>query len=419
VRRAGGGLRLDLAGTPPEEVASLVVDWPAAGLLPATLIDTPGISSLSTGTSARTRTFLEPEDRLPGADAIVFLTRQMQPDDIAHLTAFQASTGADAMHTTTITVLSRADELGAARLDALHAADAVAARMAADPAVRAVTSTVLPVAGLLALAGRTVRHGDYVALRSIADGPPADVETMLLSADRFCRPDAPSAVSRAVRVSLIERLGLFGVRLSVALIRMGVDDAQTLADEFVRRSGLAALERSISVQFTHRGTQLKAGTALRTVETVLRERPLPGSDQLWADLERLGLSSDDLVELALLARSRTPDGPLPDGLRAEGERLLGGEGPDAAARLGLPADASPSELRSAALEALARWQQAGADPLARRATIDAIGVVSRAIEALLADLDGWRSVGGATQPAAGRWREEQDDGEHDEARLSY
>jgi hypothetical protein len=288
--------------------------------------------------------------------------------------------------------------------------------MAADPAVRAVSSTVVPVAGLLALAGRTVRHGDFVALRTLARGHPGDAEAMLLSADRFCRPDAPLPVSADVRAALLDRLGLFGIRLSVALIRAGIADAQSLADELVRRSGLGELERLIAAQFTHRGAQLKASMALRTVEAVLRERPLPGSDQLWGDLERVRLSSDDLVELALLARSRAPDGPLPAELRAEGERLLGADGPDAPARLGLPADAPEEALRAAALEAMARWRQAGADPLARRATVDAIDVVTRSCEALLAGLDG-PSVVRSAQPAAGRTREEQDEGEHDEARL--
>ena len=418
VRRVEGGLRLDLAGTPVEEATHLVVDWPASGLAPATLIDTPGLSSLSADTSARTRSFLEPEDsRLPGADAVVFLTRQMQPEDIAHLAAFQAGTGAQDVHTTTITVLSRADEVGAARLDALHAAEGVARRMAADPAVRAVSSTVLPVAGLLALAGRTVRHGDFVALKSLAGTGPGELETMLLTADRFARPDAPVGVTRPVRVALLERLGLFGVRMSIALIRAGIDEAQTLAEELVRRSGLAELERLIAVQFTHRGAQLKTATALRTVERVLRERPVPGTDQLWRDLERLRLSSDDVVELALLARSRAADGPLPAGLRAEGERLLGATGLDPAARLGLPADAGRDDLRSAALAALERWRTAGSDPLARRATVDAIDVVTRACEALLADLDEPRSVAESPQPRPRRADEQEGEGEHEEAGL--
>ena len=406
VRRSGDGLQLDLAGTPPERVAFLAVDWPAGGLAPATLIDTPGIESLTREASARTEGFLDSGDRLPGADAVVFLTRQMQAGDLAFLAAFQAATGAGDVHTTTITVLSRADEIASGRLDALQAADGVARRMAGDPAVRAVSDTVVPVAGLLALAARTLRHSDFVALRSLANDRPEDVQTLLLSADRFTRPDAPAPVSRDVRASLLERLGLFGIRLSIALIRAGIADAQALAEELERRSGLAALQRLIAVHFTRRGSRLKAMTAVHNLESVLRERPMAGNDDLWRELERLRLASHDVEELGLLARSRAVDGPLPGPLRAEGERLLGAEGAAPRERLGLPAETPAEAVRAAALGALGRWRAAAADPLAPRATVDAIELVVRSCEEMLAGLDRQGSVGVPAQPGPGGVRDQ-------------
>ncbi len=392
VRRADGGLRLELDGAPPEEVAQLVVDWPTDDLLPATVVDTPGIASLSTGTSARTHGFLGADDGPAGADAVVFLTRQPQPEDLAVLAAFQAGTAGEGALTTTITVLSRADEVGAGRLDALLAAEAVARRMSADPQVAAVSSAVVPVAGLLALAGRTLRHGDFVALRALADADQSQVSRMLLTADRFTRPEAPVPLSAEVRTALLDRLGLFGIRLSIALVRAGVPDATALAEELLQRSGLAELRRLLRVHFTERGAQLRAGTALRQLEAVLAEHPGAGDDGLRAGLERLRLASPDLAELDLLARSRAAGSPLPPLLRAEGERLLGAEGTGPAARLGLPEGAPDDELCAAAAGALARWRTAADDPLAGRATADAAEVVVRACEALLAGLD--RSVTG-------------------------
>ena len=44
-----------------------------------------------------------------------------------------------------------------------------ARRTAEDPAVRALGAGVLPVSGLIGLAGRTLRHRDFVALKSLAD----------------------------------------------------------------------------------------------------------------------------------------------------------------------------------------------------------------------------------------------------------
>ncbi|MGY1663657.1 dynamin family protein [Geodermatophilus sp. SYSU D00705] len=390
VRRADGGLQLDLGGTPAEEVEHLLVEWPAADLLPATVVDTPGISSLSAGTSARTRTFLDAGEGPSGADAVVFLTRQPQPEDVAVLAGFQDDSGAAGAHTTTITVLSRADEIGAGRLDALHAAGAVARRMSEDPALQAVSSAVVPVAGLLALAGRTLRHGDFVALRTLAGADQQQVAAMLLTADRFTRPEAAVPLAHDVRVSLLERLGLFGIRLSIALVRAGIADASALADELLRRSGLTELQRLLRVHLTARGDQLKAGTALRLLAGVLAEHPVEGADDLRAGVERARLAARELDELALLARARAAGSPLPEVLRPDAERLLGAEGTTPAARLGLPEDTAAADLRAAARTALDRWRAAAGDPLAARATADAAALVVRTCEALLAGLDGWR-----------------------------
>ena len=48
-RRRDGALVIDLGGTPAERLDRLVVDWPAQTLRAATLIDTPGIASITGG----------------------------------------------------------------------------------------------------------------------------------------------------------------------------------------------------------------------------------------------------------------------------------------------------------------------------------------------------------------------------------
>jgi hypothetical protein len=250
-----------------------------------------------------------------------------------------------------------------------------------------VSSAVVPVAGLLALAGRMMRHRDFVAFRSLATADPDDVDTMLLSADRFTRADAPVPLSADVRASLLDRFGLFGVRLSVVLLRTGVADAPALAEELLRRSGLDELQELIAVHFTRRGAQLKAANALRRLEQVLRSAPHPGTGSLWAGLERLRLSATDLAELELLARLRAVDGPLPSALLPEAERLLGAAGTGPAERLGLPAGTSREDLRAAAVEAVRRGRDEAADPLLPRAAADAMGVVVRSAESVLAGLD--------------------------------
>ncbi|MGY2127787.1 dynamin family protein [Blastococcus sp. SYSU DS0617] len=402
VRRVDGGLVLDLAGTDAEDVDHLRVDWPTPGLAEATLVDTPGIASLSTGLSARTRAFLEPPDGLPGADAVLFLTRQLQADDVEVLRTFQARTARAGHETTTITVLSRADEIGSASLDALAQAGAVAERMAADPAVAEVSSTVLPVAGLLGMAGRSLRHADFVALRSLSRTPPGDLQPVLLTADRFSRPEVPGEVAQGIRRSLLERLGLFGVRLSIALLRAGIDSADGLADELVRRSGLEELRRRMAAEFTAHGALLQQGSALAVVEWALRSAPAEGDERLRSDLERLRLAERDVVELAELRRPGGGMDALPEDLRAEGARLLDTHGGSPADRLGLPGSNTPPEaLRAAAAAALDRWQAQAEDPLVTRAVRDAASAVVRSLEAVLAELEEEASLVPGAQPAAG------------------
>jgi hypothetical protein len=282
--------------------------------------------------------------------------------------------------------------------------------MSEDPAVRAVSAAVVPVAGLLALAGRTLRHGDFVALRSLAGADQAQVAAMLLTPDRFCRPEAPVPVAQDVRVSLLDRLGLFGIRLSLTLIRAGVPDASALAEELLRRSGLSELQRLMRVHLTDRGALVKAGTALRLLQTVLDEHPVDGADALSAGVERVRLATPGLAELELLARARSAGSPLPEQQRPDAERLLGAEGTGPAARLGLPEDTPHADLRAAARAALDRWRAAAEDPLGGRASADAAEVVVRSCEALLAGLDGWgASATGAPGEGAGRAAQQGDE----------
>jgi hypothetical protein len=398
VRRDDGALRLDLAGTAADDVDRLVVDWPSPPLQGLTLVDTPGTASLTTTAGERTTGFVGGDDGV-GPDGLVFLTRRVQPEDLALLTAFRTATGS-ALHTTTLFVLSRADEVGSGQLEAMLAARDLALRTADEPAVRALGTPVVPVAGLLGLAGRLLRHRDFVALRNLANAPASDVEDMLLTADRFCRAEAPVPLSAAMRTSLMAELGMFGIRVSIALIRGGVATPDALAEELVRRSGLAELERLVSVHFRRRSDVVRAAAAMHAVEHVLRSSPVAGDGRVWAHLERVRLASHDVRELDLLARLGATEGPLPRGLQAEAGRLLGGDGPDAAARLGLAEDAGADEVRSAALAAVRTWRDRAGDPLAGRTTADACEVLARSAEGILAGLDRAESVGLAAQPGA-------------------
>ena len=401
VRRTDGQLLLELPGTTPDEVDRLVVDWPADRLAGITLIDTPGISSVSPAAAGRTGSLVTPDGgAVSGADALLFLTRQVHAEDAAFLRRFQSGPGTGGAAAATLTVLSRADEVGSARLDALRSASRVARRTADDPALRQTSSAVLPVAGLVALTGRTLRHAELLGLRALAALPPAELETLLISADRFVRPTATAVLPADARARLLTRLGLFGVRLAASLVRGGASDAASLSAELVRRSGLAELERSIDLQVRARAEQLRTRSALDGLEWGLRTAPRPGDAALWSQLEQLRADGHELAELDLLARMGGPSSPVEAGAAAEAFRLLGGAGTTPAHRLGMP-DGTPSgELGDRAGSALDGWRARAEDPLAPRSATVAAGVVVRSVEGLLHELAGSAPAGSLVQPAA-------------------
>ncbi|WP_370276028.1 dynamin family protein [Georgenia sp. SYP-B2076] len=387
VRRVDGLLRLDLGGTPAEEVARLVVDWPAKSLREVTLIDTPGIASLSGDVSARTTAFLTPEDAPSEADAVVYLMRHLHASDIHFLEAFRDTAAGRSGTVNALAVLSRADEVGAGRLDSLVSARDVARRYRDDAALRPLALAVVPIAGLLAQSARTLRQAEFTALTELARLSREDRELLLISADRFVSDTARVDVDPRMRANLLERFGLFGIRLALVLIHGGgITEPTALARDLARRSGLHELLRLLDGQFQARADHLKARTALVGIEALLRERPRPGTERLAASLERIQASAHEFRELRLLATSRTTGLGLAPGLAEEAERLVGGRGVSPARRLGGPESASAEELRSAALASLGRWRALAENPFTDRATAEVCHVVVRSCEAILAEV---------------------------------
>ncbi|MCY7341601.1 MAG: dynamin family protein [Pseudonocardia sp.] len=386
IERAGGSLRIDLAGTPADDVDRLVVTWPSASLRTTALIDTPGIGSLSIGTSARTHQFLTPEDSPTAADAVLYLMRHLHSTDVGFLEAFHDQGVARAAPVNTIAVLSRADEVGVGRPDALLSARRIASRYRSDNQLRGLCQTVVAVAGLLAHTARTLRQEEYVALTRLAALPGDELDMLLLSADRFVAADGTVELSPEVRGALYDRLGMFGLRLSTTLIRQGVGGSAALATELVRRSGLDELRRVLATQFTERRDLLKARSALIALDLVLRRDPRPAAAPLIAEVERILDGAHEFAELRLISELRGRVVRLPRELVDEAERLLGAEGDVAARRLGVDIGSDPAELRAAALDALGQWRRRADSPLSNRAVAGAARVVVRSCEGILATL---------------------------------
>lgn len=384
--RLDDSVAVDLGGLAPEEVERLDVEWPSSSLREMTLIDTPGIGSLSGAPSASTVEFLTPgEGRETDADAVLYLMKHLHTTDVDFLSAFHDEEVSQATPVNAVAVLSRADEVGGGRLDSLESAAKVAARYARDAKVRRLVQTVVPVAGLLAQTGVTLREAEYQALATLGRADATEVDTLLLSADRFANADAHVGLTTMERQALLDRFGLFGVRLVVHLVREGiVTNADALSKELEARSGLPELRQVLLSQFAGRRDLLKARSGIIAVESIARAHPRAGSDALLAEVEQISAGAHELVELQLLAslRAGAIDGK-PDDLEAM-ERLVGGEGASVHARLGLPPDADGNAIRAAASAELSRWQRRAENPMASREMADAARTLVRTCEAILA-----------------------------------
>jgi hypothetical protein len=387
VDRRDGALVIDLHGARAEEVDHLEVDWPTSSLRVATLIDTPGIASMSAEVGQRTLRFLNPDDERPTeADAVVYLMRHLHAADAEFLEAFRDQGVSQAASVNTVAVVSRADEIGGGRVDAMVSARAVARRYRTEPALRGLCQDVVAVAGLLAETSRTLRQVEYTALAELARQPRDGLEAALLTADRFLRPDNDIAVPADVRAGLLARFGIFGLRLGCALIRQGIDSPAALAAELLNRSGLHDLQHVLNAQFVERRDLLKARSALLAVTQVLEDVPANDGGRLAAEVERVFAGAHEFVELRLLGALRSGAVTMPEALAADAQIMLGEHGTGIATRLGLADDAPRAALHDAALTELSRWQQRAENPMLSRAAADASRVVVRTCEGLLATL---------------------------------
>ncbi|KUI28536.1 Isoniazid-inducible protein iniC [Mycobacterium sp. IS-1742] len=377
------GLTFDLARLDPNDVLDLDVEWPAAELIDATIIDTPGTSSLSRDVSARTLRLLVPDDGVPRVDAVVFLLRTLNAADIALLKQIGELVGGSAGALGVIGVASRADEIGAGRIDAMLSAKDVATRFTGEMDRTGICQAVVPVSGLLALTARTLRQSEFVALEKLAGVDPAELAKAMLSVDRFVREDSPLPVDAATRAALLDRFGMFGVRISIAVLRAGVKDSVALADELLERSGLVALRDVIDQQFAQRSDLLKAHTALLSLRQFVQLNPIYATPYIIADIDPLLADTHAFEELRLLSQLRSRATTLTDDEMASLRRLIGGSGTDAASRLGLQPE-DPYDGPRAAFAAAQRWRRRAEHPLNDPFTARACRAAVRSAEALVA-----------------------------------
>lgn len=335
----------------------------------------PELLVLDTSLTRRDSAAALPESIGLEADAVLYL---LSPHDVeaALLRAIHDQPSPKLPPVHALAVLARADELGGGRVDALSSARQVARRRARESWIAELCQDVVAVAGLVARAARTLRPDDFELLAALAAVPEAELDPLLLSADRFA--------SDPQRAELLGRFGLFGVRLATTLIRRGIRTPQALVAELCRHSGFDALGEAVSRYFTDRAPVLKARSALLGLGVMLRREPRPSAAPLVAELERTLTGAHELAELRLFATLRTGRVNLPGDLGDEAARLVGGYGEAPQTRLGLDAASEPPEVavRQTAAGILRMWRSYAENPVLSSTERQAVSTVVRTCEGL-------------------------------------
>ncbi|MCP2255109.1 Dynamin family protein [Prauserella aidingensis] len=450
-----GGIPAEL-GVDIDRVSHIEAYLTNAVLRDMTVIDTPGLGSLDTSSVARTQRALgatrlsgsltddddddaveqpaQPGDggssedaefsedadtldetsrsALVGAEAVLYVVTQgIRADDQQALAAFTAATASrEAGPVNAIAVLNKADTIPPESVDGADGdVWAAATKLAEKQAslLRPRVADVLPVIGLLAESTETgaFTGTEADALRTLAGLDDGDLEVMLVSADIFTSWEC--AVPAGVRVRLLEKLDLFGIRRAIEIIR---EDERITVGALHRRlldvSGLDAVHRRLSTVFAARADGIKAAAALASITAFAHQSGDQAERQRVHDAIEMLLARPEAHQLRLLeALTLVTSGAVDMPQDLTDEVLRVGSSAEVDSQLGMPG-ASAEDLSSFALERAGWWRSFasfGATPAQARVA----HVVHRAYFLMWQRLKtrasqaGAASAGGGEAPAAG------------------
>jgi tRNA A-37 threonylcarbamoyl transferase component Bud32 len=371
-------------GVDPGEISGIDVWLPIDALKSMTIIDTPGLSSLTESSSDQARAALGIEDddsrAISDAQALLFaMAGDAHADDEEALRAFQARfRGSDrASAVNAIGVLTKADKTGDPH-DPWSAATAKAERLRG--ALGPLVSTVIPLVGLLAETANTgsLTEEHAAQLRALLSRPQAERDAMLESVDALLDADAP--VSVEAREQLVDLLGLFGLARAFELANADELTGVALVRRMRELSGIAILRKQMD-GFAQRADALKADAALTRIEKLSwRDKRLSFAR---GEVQRVRLEpSMHVLELfRALDRCAVKRIELPEEMMEELERLVTAR--SLATRLGLSDEANTGALEVVAAERHRAWKAFENDPSTSPAAGKVAFTVSRSYEILL------------------------------------
>lgn len=391
--RSEGQLTIELGDEAPASFDRLEVSWPSDELANLTLIDTPGIDSVNRVYSQRSADLLTHETAARVAstrpavrpDAVLYLMTHAHERDLALLDSFGDQSIAGVGLSNAIGVLSRCDEIAGGSRDTMQVADSVADRYRRDPRLADRCQTVLPLAGLLAETAVTLREDEFQKLQRIARIPGADLQLALLSVDRFVSTPIDGMPTTVERIHLLDRFGVYGVRLCCSLIASDeVRDSTALALQLQEHSGLTRLRASIESLFGHRARLLRQQAAMAAITRSVPHLS-PGAQQRVAKFaDHLAANDREGAEVKALHLLRVNHDLFDRQVAARAERILGSTGASPSARLGLADDTSSANVGDAARREHAYWAAIERRPGVRFTTRRVARLAQRSCESMIA-----------------------------------
>lgn len=351
----------------PADQIAFVNRWmPSGAIAQHTLIDTPGLSTLTAERATTTEQAIlrgheQTKRAAVDADAAVFLfDTAPRRDEIEFLNRL----GFGPLNT--LGLLARADSFGEGALgftDPIDAAREHAALLARQ--LSGHVHAVLPVAGLLAESALTGRVTEQLA-REVAALSARSTEALV---DAFLGA-APSDESLARVVELVGEYGLFRGRDAAA------SGAASFAEWLVARSGVEELRLLLDGPFSRFASLHRTARVLDRIDRLAYDHPEQRREIRGI---RAGVKdAPELIDVSLMLAHRdllvsAPDSPA----AAEVAALLSGTRP--AERVGLAPDASPWEILEA-VRAKRAWAQSRAFGLLDPSEEQALVLFGRALD---------------------------------------
>ncbi|BCB81606.1 50S ribosome-binding GTPase [Phytohabitans flavus] len=350
--RPGGGIPYELSGlgVPLEEIQELEVELANRRLAEYTIVDTPGVDSLSGLDDVAMAA-------LARADALLYVMPHPGQGEQEALEALRRKASGSITAATVLGVLSRIDELGSGTGDPWPHARRIAGRYSRS--LTGLVGTIVPVVGLLAqaAAGDGYTDDDTARIARLAATTEADLTEALYSGDAFLAWDA-GPLPAGDRRRLLGLLGRHGIAEAFAAWHSGTRGSAAMLSHLRAASGIDELESEIRGRFVASADRLRAARAIHSLDQAAGGAG--GDDRVLVAL-RAGLAEVRTHPLMRQAELGTALADLASGTltlpEPDGRELVAlATGGSPAACLGLPAGTDrPTQAREADRLA-ARWR---------------------------------------------------------------